>query len=186
MKFIYLDALQFSLKIKMKIFPVDKLTLQTALSKTEVIEALKSSLGIQHNIRSFNQPITDKKFQGIITNSGFRIKRIIGYRNSFLPEITGTINEKLSGTEIELVLKPMSFVGVFMAVWLGGVAFACVATLIGAFMGSLPFTACLIPFAMLAFGFGMLKFAFGAESRTAQRELTGLFQAKVKNNEFNA
>ena len=114
----------------MKILPNEKLTLLTELSKSKAIEILNLSIRPKQNFGFGNRKIEDgKKFEGSIFGDSFNISRIINYRNSFLPEISGKINEKMNGTEIEIELKQASFVKVFMILWLGGVSFAFITTL---------------------------------------------------------
>lgn len=166
----------------MKILPIEKLTLVTNLSKVEVVAALKSNVGLKQNFGLWDQKVeNERKFEGVVYDDHFVIKRIIHYRNSFLPEIKGKIIEKLSGTEIEMVLKPVSFVIVFMILWLSFVSVLFIATLIGVIFGKASITVCIIPTVMLCIGIGMLAFGFSAESEKAKKEIIEILQAKIKN-----
>jgi hypothetical protein len=165
----------------MKILPNEKLTLLTELSKSNVIEILNLSIRPKQNFGFGNGKIEEgKKFEGNIFRDSFNISRIINYRNSFLPEISGKINEKINGTEIEIELKQASFVKGFMILWLGGVSFAFITTFIGAIIGEGPLYACIFPLFMFLAGFGMLKFGFSTESEKSKKDLIEILKARIK------
>ena len=165
----------------MKILPSEKLTLITEFSKTEVIEKLKSSSIPKQSFNNRNKIIlTDKKFEGSINDDCFNVTRIINYRNSFLPVINGKINDKLNGAEIEIELKPASFVKGLMTLWFGGVSFAFITTLFGAILGETPIHVVIFPLFMLLMGFGILKFGFSTESENSKKDLMEVLQAKIK------
>lgn len=165
----------------MKIFPFEKLTLVTVLSKDKVIEELNSSIRPKQNFGFGKQEAENgKQFEGIIYGDNFTIERIINYRNSFIPEIKGKIIEKITGTEIEIILKPASSVMAFMTVWLGGMSLAFITTLIGVIIEKAAFETCIMPLVMLFVGFGMLKIGFSTESEKSKKEIIEILQAKIK------
>ncbi|ESU20962.1 hypothetical protein FCR2A7T_07340 [Flavobacterium cauense R2A-7] len=165
----------------MKILPIEKLTLVSNLSKSEVLEELSSNTRPTQSL-SFGSPKVEnaKLFHGTIYEDSFNIKRVIDYRNSFLPEVNGKVIEKTNGTEIEIELKPVSLVMAFMIIWLGGVSFAFITALIGAITGESPLQISLIPLGMLLIGFGMLKFGFSTETEKTKNNIIKILKAKVK------
>src|SRR5215472_4770479 len=104
----------------MTFLPFERLTLRTQLRSDEVYRRLAATV---EPVQWFRNSLAgdDKTHQGEITSSGFKITRVIQYRNSFLPVVTGRIRDEGDGCIIEIILRLHFFVAVFMALWLGGV-----------------------------------------------------------------
>jgi len=66
--------------------------------------------------RLFNSLRSNKIYQGEISDTEFKISRIISYKNSFLPIIYGNLSETEEGTEIIMKLMPHWFVVIFFLV----------------------------------------------------------------------
>lgn len=64
----------------------------------------------------------DDKFEGSLTADGFQIRRVIGYRNSFLPVVDGSIQQGAGGSRIQVRMRPFVFVFIFIALWTLGVS----------------------------------------------------------------
>ena len=86
----------------MKILPFDKFEIQTNLSLTEVRRKLNEQIDEK---RVFNILRTNKKFEGEAYSDGFKINRIISYRNSFLPILHGSFKNNPKGTSIIIKLR---------------------------------------------------------------------------------
>jgi hypothetical protein len=63
-------------------------------------------------------PKNERPFVGTITGDYFRIRRVIGYRNSFLPVIFGRATPDVYGSRIEVVLRVSTPVITVMTIWL--------------------------------------------------------------------
>src|SRR5687768_10407578 len=61
---------------------------------------------------------SNKPYKGQIIGDTFTISRIINYRNSFLPVITGRISTFLGKTQINVKMRPVTSVLIFISVWL--------------------------------------------------------------------
>lgn len=117
-------------------------------------------------------------FRGYVRDDTFSIYRIIGYRNSFRPRVSGRIVPGPSGTSIECTMTMEPFIQVFMALWLSVAASVFVAFGIaalrdnqfGADMG-------VIPFLFLPFSVAVCTFGFWLEARKTKRALHELFDA---------
>ena len=68
-----------------------------------------------------NEP--EQPFVGTVGKSSFRIERDIHYRNSFLPQISGSVAPVSRGSRILLTMFIHPFVAVFMLVWLSMAGF---------------------------------------------------------------
>lgn len=70
-----------------------------------------------------------KPFEGEIDDQGFGIRKVILYRNSFVPDIKGEFGETSDGTTIRVKINLSGFVAVFLTLWISGVLFAFVSIL---------------------------------------------------------
>src|SRR6202012_905244 len=57
-------------------------------------------------------------FSGYVVNGTFEFKRIINYRNSFLPRIKGSTESWISGGRVHVKMKMHIAVTIFMCIWL--------------------------------------------------------------------
>lgn len=122
-----------------------------------------------------------KVFQGNVYDSNFTISRIILYKNSFLPQIKGSINTDTDSTTIGIKMYLHPFVIVFMILWFLVVTVGCFASAI-AFVNSLNQgnafrPEVLIPFGMLAFGICLCTVPFWIEVKKARNELDRIFNS---------
>lgn len=154
----------------MRLFPVDRVVLYTPLPKSEVLERLGYNTGSNGG----------KRFRGTIAHDSFAITRVITYRNSFLPQIRGTISETASGTDIALSLRLEKAVRIFMAIWLSVAALALIGILAASLFDGFSALTALIPLAMLGFGIAMINIGFKTESERAVDELREILEARMQ------
>jgi hypothetical protein len=107
-------------------------TLETRLPMTQVLERLARVIRPRRSRwealeagLSWEQE-SEPPFVGRIDGDRFIIRRIIRYRNSFLPLISGHVAPVASGSRIDIVLRLRAPVAVVMVVWLT-MAFAAAA-----------------------------------------------------------
>lgn len=107
--------------------PFRKFVIETSLSEAEVAERLR---GIVEPGSPFLAPFwrSNRLFRGEVSPQGFKVMRIILYRNSFLPVVSGTFEPGPSGARVAVTMRPMRPMQVFLALWFGlGLAFIAVA-----------------------------------------------------------
>jgi len=158
----------------MKFLPFENITYHTQLPGYEVIKRLSDNLE-PRKIFSFGFNRDRKKYEGNIERNKFNINRVIYYKNSFRPTITGKLSEDETGTTIKVKMRLHIFVGIFMTVWLGGVFLGLLA---GLTAGDPVFM--LVPFIMLLFGYGLTTGAFKYESIRAKKHLAEIFEAEIE------
>ena len=109
----------------MKYLPAENIVYKTKLKEHEVINRLSNYIEEEKLIRFglFGGSIS-KAYEGEISKESFDIKRIIGYRNSFLPRINGIIEKDFDGTAIKVKMRLHILVVVFLCIWCGGVGLA--------------------------------------------------------------
>jgi hypothetical protein len=112
----------------------------------------------------------DERFEGEVTSNGFTVRRIIGYRNSFLPEVSGAITAAGRGSHIVITMKPHALVIAFAAIWCAGAIAAAIAML------SYDPGFVWLPLAMLAFLYLMVMGGFWFEANKQEPVLRRIFQ----------
>src|SRR4051812_42037105 len=99
----------------MKFLPIENITYKTKLKTNEVVERLSDVIepGKTFRLGIFGNNST-KLYQGDISDLTFDIRRIISYRNSFLPRISGVIQNDFNGTTITVKMRMHIFVIIFI------------------------------------------------------------------------
>jgi len=121
---------------------------------------------------------------GDVLDSSFSISRIINYRNSFLPVIKGTITEGYGKTLIQVKMRPVTGVLIFMSFWLGIIGLVCIGITLVAIVDIKDVLhgqfspGALIPFGMFVFGFLLMTFSFKGEAKESKDFLIRLFDAQ--------
>jgi hypothetical protein len=166
-----------------EILPFEDYTLTTRLSVNEIIKRLNDNTEEKRNLSfsSFGQNY-QKPYTGHITSSTFTMSRNINYRNSFLPVITGRITALGGQTQVNIKMRPVLIVSIFISFWLGIVGLICAAILLTGLIqfkdilqNGFPF-GIIIPFGMFAFGCLLTHFAFKTESKKSKEFLAKLLQ----------
>jgi len=146
------------------------------MSPAEIVATLNAYIEPKKSFRFFSFS-EHKVFEGELTQNGFKVMRIIFYRNSFLPVITGKFVTGQSGSTISITMRLHAFVLAFMCVWFGGVGIGMASVLIGLVSGQTkPDAMLLIPFGMLVFGCVLVVSCFWPEAKKAKRMLTEILQ----------
>jgi hypothetical protein len=116
-------------------------------------------------------------FEGEVTAGAFDLRRIISYRNSFLPRIRGTIAPTPEGSRIAVTMSLHPAVFVFMTAWLGFTGIAALVLFVAVLRGAGSAYQPLGPAVMFLFGWGMTLGAFSFEARRAERVLAEIISA---------
>ncbi len=162
----------------MKLLPFDNITLYSPYSPEEAISRLRAVVEPRRTFALFTT--RQMPYEGWIKGGEFEITRIIRYRNSFLPIITGNVQTIIGGTNINIQMKPNVFVLLFMAVWLGGTGIGLISTLIPFLTGDqqADLGAVLFTGGMFFVGYLMIMFGYKSEARKSKRFFLELFQAR--------
>ena len=167
-----------------KLLPFEKLVYHSTLRKEELIVHLQNEIEAEKTFSfgarksSYSKPYIGKTYL-----NRFEIKKVVNYRNSFLPVIKGEIKEGINGAKIDVKMGLADFVKAFMILWLGGVSLGCIGALysliftntVNADAGFFMF----IPFVMLLLGLAMVSFGFKTESQKSIKDLEEILQAKI-------
>ena len=159
--------------------PLEYIIYKTRLSKEQTMQKLTDAIEAEKafGFGAYNYTYS-KPYIGRIKGNNFEIKRAINYRNSFLPQIKGTVYSEFDGTRVKVTMKPHSTVLVFMAIWFGGVFIGCIATT--SVLLTQKFTPfLLIPFGMLVFGVALVYGAFKTESSISKKDFMRILEAEI-------
>jgi WD40 repeat protein len=100
----------------MQLLPYATFTIQTQEPLSAVIEKLDAQIEAPRAFRwDFSR--NHAPYEGTISSSGFEIRRIIHYRNSFLPNIRGRFESSAEGRLIRVTVKLHPFVIAFLLFW---------------------------------------------------------------------
>lgn len=160
----------------MKYLPFERITYKTNLSEQEVLTRLSGfvepkKFGLGRN------PI--KEYEGSVNSNSFEIQRVIKNRNSFLPQISGTIQKNNGETQIKIIMKLHWVVFVFLIFWCGFVVLFLIGILVMEDLKSLEF---FLPMFMLLFVYALTMYGFKSESKKSREYLKKSFEAEIIKN----
>lgn len=164
----------------MKFLPYEKFYLTTSQAPSEVVARLVGNTAPKsHNLFRWTNKST-KPYEGSVDGSNFRLSRIIRYRNSFLPVITGQITADTTGTRVHVRMRMNLFVCVFMGIWLSLVTFAGIAV-VSHMLSERKFHSGIFGvLIMFAFGYGLALGGFKYESSKSKKFFAELLQASYE------
>ena len=169
--------------------PTEKYTLVTHLRVAEVRQRVADRIEPKTTtlFPMYSKKGRTKPYEGELVNDTFTINKIIDYKNSFLPVITGHISAHGDKTRIAISMNLTLFVLVFIAIWLGILGTICLGLLLSGLLRLSQFTQSefnplvLLPFGMFIFGAGLTLIAFKAESKSAKKFLADLLEGQELN-----
>jgi hypothetical protein len=158
-----------------KWIPHHQFEIQSPLSPQAALEALKAHVEPRAMFRVSLWPSSknDYRFHGDVSAEGFRISRIIGYRNSFLPEVIGHFRRSGARSAIGVEMKLHSTVILLLIAIMIPFLF-----MIGALLYE-PEAVGLLSLTLLpALAYGMVLWGFWFEAEKQERVLRDIFQAR--------
>jgi hypothetical protein len=156
----------------MWLFPYRRFSIETSFTPAEVVERLRGAVEPERWLR-WSRP--QAPFEGIVGTNWFEVTRIIHYRNSFLPTISGSIDPTPRGSRLSGDMRINPWVLAFMIFWIVVVGIGGVGLLHQSGFD----VALLAPLGMLAFGVALPLMGFIAEARRATQILTDLVKGMV-------
>lgn len=169
----------------MKLIPSDQIDIISPHTKAEVEYRLKENIQPKRGIEiRLTKPKNQKAFEGVLTQNGFQIQRVINGKNSFLPQIKGTIQGGINGTKVQIDLTIHRFVIVFMTIWLSMISFFLIGTVYGIITQDTNPVFAIVPLIMIAFGIGMVHFGYSSEKQKSVDELKRILEGRIRDNSF--
>jgi hypothetical protein len=140
-------------------FPYQRQIWHSALAPDEARAVLSAQLADVPFYRSAGSRPLRGRFEG----ERFRCSRVIGYRNFFLPVVTGRLSPEGQGTRVELLFRAPIFASAFLGVWTLGIVAVVLGIVSGRATGEAArLGAFTLP--LLAIGIAIAGFAFGSEA----------------------
>jgi len=103
----------------MKFWPSDCFVVRTEMSPEGIVKKMDS---VVEKRSGFHWPGRTKRFRGEVSQDGFKIRRIIYYRNLSRPVVRGDFHATEQGTEVVVRINLSRIANVMMTLW---VLFAC-------------------------------------------------------------
>lgn len=160
----------------MQLLPYRKLLIDSPLPVQAAEERLAQATGPRKLFRFGRSAYA---FEGTVSTGNIRIKRAIGYQNSFLPRIHGTLAPRSSGSRLEATLALHPAVTVFLMVWFGMLALIGIPTMLRSLSDGIVWPALLVPPAMFVFAGILVCGGFAAEANIAAERLTSILDGQV-------
>jgi hypothetical protein len=152
--------------------PLYRFELVSALSEPAVMERLRlltrPKRGFWESIRdAFRRPEASwPPFVGTVSKDGFRVYRDIRYRNSFLPIVSGRVEQTSDGTRVSVAMYLHPLAALFMLFWLSAVAIGAVSA-----YAKHGLAGASIPAGMFVFGVALVCGGFFPEAFKAKKLL---------------
>jgi hypothetical protein len=162
----------------MKYLPFENYKLTSKLSAEEIKDRLKDKIDPKEDFftQAYHWSKKMKPYAGYIQNNYFEIYRIMGYRSSFKPIISGTIAPSLSESIIHVKMKMLGFTYVFISIWFGGLTYAMIMVAQQQISNRKfePMTLLIVPFFLL--GYALVMWGFKSESIRTKKFLKELLE----------
>jgi hypothetical protein len=149
--------------------PSDDFKLSTQLAPDEVKARLEAAVAADSG--------SSRLFRGGSDGGVFRLERVIGYRNMFLPQAQVVVKPTAGGSSLSVKLRLKAWAQAFTAVWL----ISSFSTILLAFYlifksGSHLFL-WVAPTLLFLFGYVMCMLGYKVEAANTKTTLLGLFKA---------
>ncbi|NJK37442.1 MAG: hypothetical protein HC835_02675 [Oscillatoriales cyanobacterium RM2_1_1] len=99
----------------MKFLPYENFTVQSSEPLTAVVRRLEAQIEAPRIRWSFSR--NHPPYAGKLSENGFEVRRIIHYRNSFLPRIRGQFEASSGGTKVRIRMDLHPLIIAFLLFW---------------------------------------------------------------------
>jgi len=159
----------------MKWLPVENITYRSSLDKETLFKRLltNDNTGEPYPVLGIRMQQA-RVYTVSIDKDTFAMQRRINYRNSFLPQIRGVIQQNASGLEIQVKMRLPLFAMVFMVIWFVVLFFIFFSTAFTAKnVMALPLLGLMI------FGYALTMIGFKIESQRSKKDLQQILDAEI-------
>jgi hypothetical protein len=116
-------------------------------------------------------------FAGTVGSESFELRPVLGYGNSFAPLVRGSYATDISGTRIDVRMRLLRPVAVFMGAWLAVAAFLVVVASIAAARDPLRLGFVILALAFFGVGYSCMTALFWLETRRTRAKLERVLSA---------
>ena len=101
----------------MNFLPFEKLNFESPLSKGEIENSIKNNIALNTELGLTFSKNSIKEYEGFVDNNKFKFRRILKSGiNSFIPIVSGKIEQKDNGCQVELKLRLHKVIMIFAIV----------------------------------------------------------------------
>ena len=118
-----------------------------------------------------------RSFAGSIGSDSFALRPVLGYRNSFVPFVEGSYRTGVDGTRIDVRMRLLRPVAVFMAAWLSLAAMFVAIAAIAAAHDPLRIGFVGLALAFFGVGYACMTVLFWLEARRTRTKLERLLRS---------
>ncbi len=163
--------------LTVKILPYNTFSVKTPKSLEDVIGNLATHIE-EPQVFRWKRPRHHAPYAGTLSESGFEIRRIIHYRNSFLPKIRGRFESSADGTIVRITQSLHPVITVFSLFWLSTWYSIAIPICLSGWLSEDLGLEILLPLGMPIVIFSIFGFAFWSEADRSRRELTQMILGK--------
>lgn len=169
----------------MKFFPYEKYYIISPLKPAEAEKKLQASIYIPEiengSSVGFKYDVYSRKyFKGFAMYNSFKIEPDINYRNSFAPDIIGSIKPYISESRIQVKMKLTGLAVGFMSIWFGFLVIAFLSIIIKDLLAA-KFEVTIIQICIFfLFGYCLVLGSFKYESIRCQKILLEIFEGEIE------
>lgn len=157
----------------MKVLPYESFTILTPDPLLIVLQRLNTKVEPTKIFRFSKKHVP---YQGSISESGFKISRIIHHQNSFLPTIRGRFEVELHQTVIHIQMNTHPFVMAFFGFWFFGWYSTAVSIILA---GAMPYYMAALSLSIPMLMLVIFCIAFWSEANRSRTELTKIIQGQI-------
>jgi hypothetical protein len=152
----------------MPLFPDERFVIDAQAAPDEVRDRLSSAVARGRRV-SLRRP--KAVFTGTVGTNSFQLRPVLGYRNSFVPVARGSFTSGSAGTRVDVRLRMLPAVAIFMAVWLSLATAFFLGLVVIAFRNPARSWLPLVGIVFFAFGYLLMKLSFSFEARRIRANL---------------
>lgn len=161
----------------MNFLPFENITYKSRLNENDIIDRLIEVTEPEKTFRFGKKGNGKTKYyEGQINGRTFAIRRIIDYRNSFLPKISGVIFHDNNETTIKVKMRLNVYVIIFLCFWCVFLSSFFIIDLINQAQFD---SSTLSSIGMIFFAYLLTTMGFKLESNKSIDDLQEIFKAKI-------
>lgn len=167
-------------KFLYQFLPYESLEYHSRRQAEELVHRIATNIELvrEFRYRHYNRKHA-KPFEGSVSGNTFKIKRIINYRNSFIPIVIGQVFSGPTGARVQVKMRMHILVIVFLFVFFGSIlSFAQIINTTPTEADDMLFglNPVLFPYAIFIIAYTAITLIFKVESKKAKRFIEDLIR----------
>ena len=165
--------------------PYEDWTYRSKLSDEKIVHNLLEIVEPKKLFRTAWSGGSTKAYEGKVSITSFKVKRLLNYRNSFAPVIFGSIESQADdSTLVHVKMRLSTFTMIFLSIWIGIAIISCIGFMASSFFNREFKLGVFVPFGMLLLVILMIIGGFKYESSKTRASLKQVFDAYEMSTNF--